>query len=64
MIEIVSDKILNLSYSKPLVLGGYITTEKVYSKYLPESVYLSAAENQIIESIIKRLKSIILSIKI
>ncbi len=57
MIEIVSDKILDLSYSKPLVLGGYITTEKkVYSKYLPESVYLSAAENRIVESIIEEIK--------
>ena len=57
MIEIVSDKMLNLSYSKPLVLGGYITTEKkVYSKYLPESVYLSAAENRIVESIIEEIK--------
>ena len=57
MIEIVSDKILDLSYSKPLVLGGYITTEKkVYSKYLPESVYLSADENRIVESIIEEIK--------
>ena len=35
MIEIVSSKILDLSYTKPLILGGYITTQKkVYSQYL------------------------------
>ena len=57
MIEIVSNKMLELNYSRPLILGGYITTEKkVYSKYLPESVYLSDSENRIIESIIEEIK--------
>jgi len=57
MIEIVSNKILFLNYSKPLILGGYITTEKkIYSKYLPKSVYLSANENREIESIIEEIK--------
>ena len=57
MIEIVSNKMLELNYSRPLILGGYITTEKkVYSKYLPESVYLSESENRIIESIIEEIK--------
>ena len=46
MIEIVSKKILSLSYSKPLILGGFITTsKKVYSEYLPQSVYLNQKEN-------------------
>ena len=57
MIEIVSSKILDLNYSKPLILGGYITTKKkVYSKYLPKSVYLTDNENRIIESIIEEIK--------
>ena len=50
MIEIVSSRILDLSYTKPLILGGYVTTQKkVYSPYLPESVYLSENENSMIE---------------
>ena len=57
MIEIVSNKMLELNYSRPLILGGFVTTEKkVYSKYLPESVYLSESENLIIESIIGEIK--------
>ena len=33
MIEIVSSRILDSSYTKPLILGGYITTQKkVYSQ--------------------------------
>ena len=57
MIDIVSSKILDLNYSKPLILGGYITTKKkVYSKYLPKSVYLTDNENRIIESIIEEIK--------
>ena len=57
MIEIVSSKILDLNYSKPLILGGYITTKKkVYSKYLPKSVYLTDNENRIVESIIEEIK--------
>ena len=57
MIEIVSSKILDLNYSKPLILGVYITTKKkVYSKYLPKSVYLTDNENRIIESIIEEIK--------
>ena len=57
MIEIVSNKMLELNYSRPLILGGFVTTEKkVYSKYLPESVYLSDSENRIIESIIEEIK--------
>ncbi len=58
MIEIVSNKMLNLNYTKPLILGGFVTTEKkVYSQYLPKSVYLSDKENRIIESIIEEIKS-------
>ena len=57
MIDIVSRRIFDLSYSKPLILGGYITTQKkVYSRYLPESVYLSESENRMIESIIETIK--------
>ena len=57
MIEIVSNKILDLNYTKPLILGGYITTQKkVYSQFLPKSVYLSGSENRIIESIIEEIK--------
>ena len=58
MIEIVSNKILDLNYTKPLILGGYITTQKkVYSQFLPKSVYLSGSENRIIESIIEEIKN-------
>ena len=57
MIEIVSKKILSLSYSKPLILGGFITTsKKVYSEYLPQSVYLNQKENLKVELIIEEIK--------
>ena len=57
LVEIVSNKMLELNYSRPLILGGFVTTgKKVYSKYLPESVYLSESENRIIESIIEEIK--------
>ena len=57
MIEIVSNRILDLGYSKPLVLGGFVTTQKkVYSKYLSKSVYLSDMENRMVESIIEEVK--------
>tara|TARA_B100000900_G_scaffold415088_1_gene443742 strand:- start:361 stop:1050 length:690 start_codon:yes stop_codon:yes gene_type:complete len=57
MIEIVSNKVLDLSYCKPLILGGYITTQKkIYSQYIPEAVYLSESENHTIESIIEKIK--------
>ena len=58
MIEIVSNRMQELNYVKPLVLGGYITTQaKVYSKYLPKSVYLTDNENRIVEAIIEEIKN-------
>lgn len=58
MIEIVSNRIHELNYCKPLVLGGYVTTkEKLYSKYLPQSVYLPDNENRIVEDIIEEIKN-------
>lgn len=57
MIEIVSNNILNQNYIKPLILGGFVTTQKkIYSEYLPESVYLTDSENRKIESIIEEIK--------
>ena len=57
MIEIVSNNMLGQNYIKPLVLGGFVTTQKkIYSKYLPESVYLTDIENRKIESIIEEIK--------
>ena len=57
MIEIVSNRMQELNYGKPLVLGGYVTTQaKVYSKYLPKSVYLTDNENRIVEAIIEEIK--------
>ena len=58
MIEIVSNRIHELNYCKPLVLGGlYNYPKKVYSKYLPQSVYLTDNENRIVEAIIEEIKN-------
>ena len=57
MIEIVSNKMSDLNYVRPLILGGFVTTHtKIYSKYLPDSVYLTDTENRRIESIIEEVK--------
>ena len=58
MIEIVSNRMHELNYCKPLVLGGFITTQKkVYSKFLPKSVYLTDKENRKVEAIIEEIKN-------
>jgi aspartate racemase len=57
MLEIVSDIIALEEYSRPLILGGYITTEKqVYDEYLNGAFYLSAHENRFFESVIEEIK--------
>ena len=58
MIEIVSNRMHELNFCKPLVLGGFIPTQKkVYSKFLPKSVYLTDNENRIVEAIIEEIKN-------
>lgn len=57
MIEIVSKAISIKKFKKPLVLGGYVTTKKrLYSQYLPKTVYLSRLENQKITNLIEEIK--------
>ena len=58
MIEIVSNNVFNLGMIKPLILGGYVTTNKqIYSKYLPKAKYLDETSNRIVEQIIEEIKS-------
>lgn len=57
MLEIVSNVITAKKFQKPLVLGGYVTVKKkLYSQYLPKSVYLSHLENQIVTALIEEIK--------
>ena len=57
MIEIVSNKVKKNGFSKPLILGGYVTTnKKIYTKYIPNAFYLSRDDNVKIESLIEIIK--------
>ena len=57
MIELVSNCVKAQNFSRPLILGGYVTTEKrVYDKYLPTAQYLPDSGNRIIEQIIEEIK--------
>ncbi len=56
MIKIVSQVVTDTK-TRPLVLGGYITlTQKTYSRYIPEAVYPSAADNELVWSAIEEIK--------
>jgi len=58
MLECVANELTMKGFSSPLVLGGYVTTNmRTYSKYLPNSVYLTKQQNRIIEEIIEEIKS-------
>lgn len=57
IIEIVSRRTQNANLSKPLILGGYVTTNKrLYSKHLPAAQYLNDDGNRLIEQIIEEIK--------
>jgi aspartate racemase len=57
MIEIVSNSVVNRGFSSPLILGGYVTiAKKLYSKYLPDAVYLPSKENEKIYQAIVAIK--------
>ena len=57
MIELVSKCVKAQNFSRPLILGGYVTTEKrVYDKYLPTAQYLPDSGNRKIEQIIEEIK--------
>lgn len=58
MIEIVSKKTSSQDLTKPLILGGFVTTKKrIYSQYIPGAVYLDEYDNNKIEEIIEEIKS-------
>jgi aspartate/glutamate racemase len=57
MIECVANKLLNVGLSRPLILGGYVTTNKqTYSNYISDAQYLNRKENTCIEKIIEEIK--------
>jgi len=57
MLEVVSDAVKAQGYSRPLILGGYVTVEKrLYSKYLPEAAYLDEEGNAVIYKAIEFFK--------
>ena len=57
IIEITCNKVKNIGKQRPLILGGFVTTNKrLYSKFIPSSVYLGENENRLIESMIEEIK--------
>lgn len=57
IIKVTSNKVKNMGKHRPLILGGYVTTNKrLYNIFVPGSVYLSAEENRIIEGMIEEIK--------
>lgn len=57
LIEIASEAVTKLKKTRPLVLGGYATVgKKMYSRYLPEAQYLSAAGNKFVMTVIEEIK--------
>lgn len=57
IIEITSNKIKANSRLRPLILGGHVTTNfRLYSKFIPNAVYLEDDENRTIESMIEEIK--------
>ena len=58
MIDCVANKLLDVGLSRPLILGGYVTTnKKTYSNYIYDAQYLNLNENKCIEKIIEEIKS-------
>ena len=57
MIQITAMAVAKLQKSKPLILGGYVTTEKrLYSEYLPEAKHLLSDESESIINAIEEIK--------
>lgn len=58
MIESVSDAVLSLNCTRPMILGGYVTIHKrLYSKFITGSVYLKESENLVIYELIENIKT-------
>ena len=57
MLECVANKVLRSKCTFPLILGGYVTTNKrIYSKYIADAQYLNDEDNVRIEKIIEEIK--------
>jgi aspartate/glutamate racemase len=57
MPEIVAACMYSHKYTHPLIIGGYITTEKkIYSKYINNAYYLDSKGNRFFESVIEEIK--------
>lgn len=58
MVEQTSARLKREGFEKPLVLGGYVTTnKKIYSKYLPKAQYLNSSGNKKLENLIAEIKT-------
>ena len=58
LISTVSDAVRAQGYSRPLILGGYVTVEKrLYSEYLPDAVYLPQEANEEVYRAIQAIKN-------
>ena len=56
MLDCVAKTVLNQGFKKPLILGGYVTTQKIYSDFIKEAQYLKRDDNICIEKIIEEIK--------
>ena len=57
LIEMTSKSVIRQGFKRPLIVGGYITTQiKLYSKYLPEAVYPEGKWAKTVTNIIEEIK--------
>ena len=57
IIDVTARKISQIGKKRPLILGGFATTQnRLYSKHIPEALYLSGDERSFVEQIIEEIK--------
>lgn len=58
MIELITNRVKVMGFSKPLILGGYVTiARELYSEYIPDAQYLEPSGNDIIYRAITEIKN-------
>ena len=57
IIEVTSKKIISMGKNSPLIIGGFVTTNKrLYNEFIPDAVYLADEGNRFIEKLIEEIK--------
>lgn len=58
MIEVVSEEVKKHGFSRPLILGGYVVTEKkIYNRNIKDAQYLDEEGNKIVQKAITEIKN-------